>query len=128
MGEGAGLRFELFSRDANGLRGFLETALGFRARRVDDGYIEMTLDDVVIGIGAAEGLPERHPLRPRRADERLGVGVEIVIEVEDVDSAYAAAQGSGVPIAVPLGPRAWGARDFRLVAPDGYYFRVTSRG
>ena len=33
----------------------------------------------------------------------------------------------GYTAAVPLGRRSWGLRDFRLVAPDGYYFRVTSR-
>lgn len=56
--------------------------------------------------------------------------MEIVIEADDVDRAYALARGEaerhGGRIEA-LDDRPWGARDFRLVDPDGYYVRVTSR-
>ena len=58
-----------------------------------------------------------------------GVGLEIVIEVDDVDRAHALASleaerhGGRID---PLRDRPWNTRDFRLVDPDGYYLRVTS--
>ena len=55
-----------------------------------------------------------------------GVGVEIVIEVDDVDAVLAAAEASGLNIVKPMQDRPWKARDFRLADPDGYFLRFTS--
>jgi lactoylglutathione lyase len=55
-----------------------------------------------------------------------GVGVEVTIEVEDVDAVHAAAQAAGLRIVKPIQDRGWKARDFRLADPDGYFIRVTS--
>lgn len=121
------IRLELFAQDAASLRDFLERALGFSSSQSQPDYIELTLGDVTIGLGSVAGLPRGHPLRPASAGERKGLGVEIVIETDDIDAAYKQATASGYPIAAPLKQRPWGLRDFRLLAPEGYYFRVTSR-
>jgi uncharacterized glyoxalase superfamily protein PhnB len=81
----------------------------------------------VIGIGLMPGLPDGHPIK-RRADERAGIGVEIVLEVADVDAAYRRAVDAGARVHGPVQARPWGLRDFRLTDPDGYYVRVTSVG
>jgi uncharacterized glyoxalase superfamily protein PhnB len=55
--------------------------------------------------------------------------VEIVVEVADVDAAYAHARDAAARHGgqvEPLTARAWGQTDFRLIDPDGYYIRVTS--
>ncbi len=49
-----------------------------------------------------------------------GLGVEIVLEVDDVHVMYENAQSHGYPIEEPLQKRPWGLTDFRLVDPDGY--------
>jgi hypothetical protein len=52
-----------------------------------------------------------------------GVGLEIVIEVDDVDRAYALASLEAERHRgriEPLCHRPWNTRDFRLVDPDGY--------
>jgi len=121
------IRLELFAQDVASLRAFLERALGFSSAERQPDYIELTLGNVTIGLGSVAGLPLGHPLRPANASERKGLGMEIVIEADNVDDAYARAMASDNPIAVPLGLRPWGLRDFRFVAPEGYYFRVTSR-
>jgi lactoylglutathione lyase len=51
--------------------------------------------------------------------------VEIVIEVENVDSALQAVLRAGVREVEPLRERPWGLPDFRIVDPDGYYLRIT---
>ena len=58
---------------------------------------------------------------------RLGLGVEIVLEVDDVDGWRDRVAAPGHPILEPLQDRPWGLRDFRISDPDGYYLRVTSR-
>jgi hypothetical protein len=57
-----------------------------------------------------------------------GVGIEIGVVVADLDKSFAAAQqfqSKGWPISTGIVRRPWGVRDFRVVAPDGYYFRFT---
>ena len=55
-----------------------------------------------------------------------GTGVEIVIQVEDVDAEYLRARRASLNVVKPIQDRAWKARDFRLADPDGYFLRVTS--
>lgn len=84
---------------------------------------------VTIGVQRRTELPPGHHFSAGLSGPR-GVGVEIVIEVNDVDAAYTLAgpqaerHGGYVE---PFGDRPWRLRDFRLVDPDGYYVRVTSR-
>jgi uncharacterized glyoxalase superfamily protein PhnB len=59
---------------------------------------------------------------------RRGLGVEIVLEVDDVKSFFEKVKASGYKgVLSPLQQRAWGMTDFRVADPDGYYLRVTSR-
>jgi lactoylglutathione lyase len=58
---------------------------------------------------------------------RRGPGMEIVVEVDDVEGCQERVASSGHPILEPLRDRPWGLRDFRISDPDGYYLRVTSR-
>jgi catechol 2,3-dioxygenase-like lactoylglutathione lyase family enzyme len=120
------VRFELFCRDPKAAATFLVNALGFRSVRDGGGYHELRLGEVTIGLGQIESLPDGHPLKASAA-ERLGLGIEIVIETDDVDAAYERARSAGDPPLTELGARPWGLRDFRVTSPDGYYFRITSR-
>jgi catechol 2,3-dioxygenase-like lactoylglutathione lyase family enzyme len=122
----AALRIEIFVDDVERSAAFYERALGFSRDAVSPGYVSMRRGGAVLGIGAAAGLPAGHYFT-RDALARRGAGVEIVIEVDDVDRACAAVIGAGHPILVPPGQRPWGARDFRIADPDGYYLRITSR-
>jgi lactoylglutathione lyase len=123
------LRLELFVADLDASIGFYERALGFTLERREDRYASLRRGDAVLGLGRIEDLPATGP-GPGFTQERLagvrGAGTEIVLEVEDVDAAFAAAQRSGHAIAEPPARRPWGARDFRLADLDGYYWRVTS--
>jgi lactoylglutathione lyase len=52
-------------------------------------------------------------------------GVELVIDVDDVDDSIAQVINAGWPIDAELELRSWGLRDFRIVDPSGYYLRIT---
>ncbi len=117
----------MFACDLDALRDFFVRVLRFEAVQSSPSYAEVSSGHIRIGLGPVSGLPVGHPLRPRDGGERKGLGVEIVIETADVDAFYRHVQATGYAISLPLGARSWGLRDFRVVAPEGYYVRVTSR-
>ena len=120
------LRMELFVEDMDRAIAFYRDVLGFTLLRRDEGYASIRRGDVVLGIGPIAKLPEEggHFTRQRLARDR-SLGVEIVLEVADVDAEFARVQSRGWPIVEALQDRPWGLRDFRISDPDGYYLRIT---
>ncbi len=122
------LRIELFVDDLDTSIAFYERVLGFELTRRDERYASLRRGTAVLGLGPAATLPEHGP-GPGFTQERLaanrGAGVEIVLEVEDLEAALADAAHA---VAEPLQDRPWGLRDFRVSDPDGYYVRVTEGG
>jgi len=127
----AGVRFELFVDDVETTIRFYRANLGLRPpEKYDpDGYVALHAGAVTIGVSRATNLEPDHYFSPERLSAQRGVGVEIVIEVDDVDRYYALAtswaarHGGDVE---PVADQPWGLRDFRIIDPDGYYVRVTS--
>lgn len=117
---------ELFVSDVKRSIHYYE-ALGLSVR-IDRGeWVQLVRDDSLLILHedtrVAAGphyFTEHIARRPR------GVGVEVVFEVQDVDSAYLQAQAAGAQIVKPLQDRPWNARDFRVADPDGYFVRFTS--
>jgi catechol 2,3-dioxygenase-like lactoylglutathione lyase family enzyme len=128
-----GLRFELFVDDVERSLAFYGAALGLRPSPGYDpqGYVPVSAGPVRIGLQRRSALLPEHHFRPAHFAGPRGVGVEIVLEVDDVHVAFArardAAMAHGGQIE-SLAARPWGQSDFRLIDPDGYYIRVTSIG
>jgi lactoylglutathione lyase len=128
-----GLRFELFVNDVERSLAFYAATLGLQPPPDYDplGYVPVSAGRVRIGLQRFSALPADHHFRSAGFSGPRGTGVEIVIEVDDVDAAFARAREAAVTHGgrvEPLAVRPWGQRDFRLVDPDGYYIRVTSAG
>jgi lactoylglutathione lyase len=128
-----GVRFELFVEDVERSLAFYRAALGLRPPKGYDprGYVPVSAGRVRIGLQRRDALPAEHHFRAADFDRPRGVGVEIVIEVDDVGDAFAQARDAAVAHGgqlEPLATRPWGQTDFRLIDPDGYYIRVTSAG
>jgi catechol 2,3-dioxygenase-like lactoylglutathione lyase family enzyme len=124
---GATLRLELFVDDLAASIAFYVDALGFHEEHRGDGYASLRNGAVVLGLGLARRLPADHHFGQEALARPRGAGVEIVLEVADVDAAYRAAEASAYAVEGAPRDRPWGLRDFRIVDPDGYYLRVTSR-
>jgi len=128
-----GLRFELFVDDVEQSLAFYGATLGLRPSPGYDpqGYVPVSAGHVRIGLQRRSALPAEHHFRPDHFAGPRGVGLEIVIEVDDVHAAFAQARDAAVAHGgqiEPLAARPWGKTDFRLIDPDGYYIRVTSAG
>ena len=123
----AGLRLELFALDMEASIAFYTRVLAFELVRHEPGdYANLRLGGVVLGIGPVAKLPEEGGYFGRDiATLRRGLGVEIVLEMDDVVGWRDRVGASGHPILESLRDRPWGLRDFRI--SDGYYLRITSR-
>ena len=117
------LRLEIFPADLNATVRFYVDLLGFSLatdRRSDAlPYLALTRDDVHIG---AVTVPGGHA-----AHRRPPTGVEIVIEVDYLHVERDRIRLGGWPIEEDIMRRPWGLQDFRVLDPDGYYLRFTSR-
>jgi lactoylglutathione lyase len=129
MDREAGLRLELFVADMAESIAFYTQVLAFEvARHEPDDYASLRCGNAILGIGAVAKLPEEGGYFGRDiSSHRRGLGVEIVLEVDDVEEWHARVGASGHPILETLQDRPWGLRDFRIADPDGYYLRITSR-
>ena len=117
------LRLEIFPADLNATVRFYVDLLGFSVaadRRSDElPYLALERDDVHIGAVAVPGGYAAHRRPP--------TGVEIVIEVDFLHVERDRIRLAGWPIEEDIMRRPWGLQDFRVLDPDGYYLRFTSR-
>jgi len=121
-------RFELFVREMGVAVAFYTEVMGFDLLREEPGYSSLRRGEVTLGLGPISKLPADGGYFTRDiADQRRGLGVELVLEVDDLDAYHARVLTSEYEIFEPLRERPWGLRDFRVVDPDGYYLRITSR-
>lgn len=120
------LRLELFVADLDTSIAFY-AGIGFAVERREHDYASLRWGDVVLGLGPIAKLPATGS-GPGFTQERLaadrGAGVEIVLEVPDLDVAHAAIRAAGHELAEEPADQSWGLRDFRLTDPDGYYLRI----
>jgi predicted enzyme related to lactoylglutathione lyase len=117
------VRLELFPHDLDAFLDFYTRVLGFVVERDDRDstvpYASVSLGHVHIGAVRAWGDTDPTLRLPPQ-------GVEIVLEVDDVD-ALRTVVAQRWELAEDLVDRPWGLRDFRLVDPEGNYLRITNR-
>jgi predicted enzyme related to lactoylglutathione lyase len=117
------LRFEIFVADLDRTVDFYVRVLEFvvlRDERTSAApYLYMRRGEVRIGaLTAPTDVPE--------GVRRPPIGVELVLEVADLDAAHDRILSAGWSLTEEITARPWGLRDFRLLDPDGYYWRVTT--
>jgi len=126
--QGMSLRLELFVSDLEEAGDFYTKVLGFERLNGDADYVPVRSGTVLIGLCQAATLKNTHYFNPELQKDRRGLGTEIVLEVDDVRAFFEKVKASGYKkISSPLWKQSWGATDFRIVDPDGYYLRITSR-
>lgn len=101
--------------------------LGFRVARRWGEWVRLDRDGAELVLqGDSYVRSHSHYFSPDIDHAPRGTGVEITVEVEDVDAVHADAQAAGLQIVKPIQDRDWKARDFRLADPDGFFIRITS--
>ena len=117
----ADLRIEIFPDDLDRAVDFYVRVLGFSLvrdeRNVEWGYVALELGRVRVGAAwrsSVDPAPRRPP-----------VGVELVLETDDLDAARRRVVDEGWPVDDDVQAQPWGLRDFRVLDPSGYYWRLT---
>ena len=101
--------------------------LGFEVIRRWEDWVRLDRDGAeLVLMGDAYVRSHDHYFAPYIDRSPRGVGVEVIMEVADVDALYADAVAAGLRIVKPIQDRAWKARDFRLADPDGFFVRISS--
>ena len=119
-------KVEFFVSDLARSRAWYE-ALGFRVVRESGDWQMLALGDNVLDLqGDAHALAGPHYFTPEIDRWPRGTGVEVSIEVEDIDGLYERALALAVDVVRPIQDRPWKARDFRVADPDGYFLRFTT--
>ena len=121
-----GIVVELFVHDVDRSIAFYR-ALGFDVARRYEDYVQLRRGEIRLSLqGDTHAVTGPHYFTPHIGRFPRGTGVEISIQVADVDAEYIRAKTAGLNIVKPMQDREWGARDFRLADPDGYFVRITS--
>jgi catechol 2,3-dioxygenase-like lactoylglutathione lyase family enzyme len=109
----------VFTEDPAATRAFYVDVLGFRIAMDEDG-LAMLVSPSEPTTQVIVAWPS-----PTAMDPAVGQ-VDVSIEVEDVDAAYAEAQARGVEIVRPIGDEPWGVRRFFAREPSGTTVNVAS--
>jgi len=121
------LRLELFVTDIDNSIDFYQRVLNFtQEAREPNGYTLMTNGSVRFSLNKRRNVPANHPFHVATG-ERPGQGVEIGLEVDDVEAMYQHVQAQNWPVTTDLHRRPWGQVDFTVTDPDGFFFRITSK-
>ncbi|MFC1997501.1 VOC family protein [Chloroflexota bacterium] len=121
-------RLELFVDSLSASIDFYRRILGFKiGKQQSDGYTLMTHGDVNLALNLRANLPDDDPVQAS-AGERFGRGVEIVLDVNDIEAMYDQVLSKNWPLSGELQRQPWGSTDFRILDPDGYYWLISSRG
>lgn len=120
------LQVNLAVKDLHVSAAFYTETFDFKEVSNNPGYILLQRNALVLGLKTDELL--WHPDPGEQPVESLvrGVGVELVLEISDIAQFHAKMEQAGVAIYEPLKEQPWGATDFRVLDPDGYYWRITS--
>ena len=121
-------RLELFVADLAASIDFYRRVLGFApGEQQADGYTPLAIGDVYLSLNRRANLPNDHPIQAT-VGERLGRGIELVLEVNDIEAMHKRVRSAKWPLSGDLQHQPWGLTDFRVLDPDGYYWRITTRG
>jgi hypothetical protein len=107
---------------------YFESVAEFKLASRQPGYLVAQSERAELSFIDPKFWAHGHPFSGKLTGKDQGVGIEIGIVVADLDKTYAAAlqwKDKGWPISTGIVRRPWGVRDFRVLAPDGYYLRFT---
>lgn len=120
-------KVELFVKDLYHSIQFYQAILKCEIVRQKETSALFNNEDTFLLLTAQSILDEDHYFRKRNIANK-GVGVELILSVDDVNDLFQQIHKNAPEvIESPLKKQSWGSTDFRVVDPDGYYIRVTSK-
>ena len=131
-GAKTGISVELHVEDFETVKDFYQQ-IGFSvvwetAAEGKKGYLVMELEGNLINFWCGTGSVHEHSYFKNFSDSENGKGVELILQVEDIDSFYKVCQEKIADnILSNLEKKPWGLKDFRIKDLNGFYLRVTEQ-
>jgi catechol 2,3-dioxygenase-like lactoylglutathione lyase family enzyme len=119
---------EFITRNVDDHVAFFKAVTSFELMSYEKGYATLKSDRGELVFMEGRILPDGHPNKIAPNDRRFGFGLELAVIVPDLDKSFAAFkefEKKGFRLSAGIGRRPWGARDFRVLLPDGYYIRFS---
>ncbi|WP_077296904.1 VOC family protein [Virgibacillus pantothenticus] len=121
------IRVELFVKNLEDSKNFYEQ-LSFEIMNKKESIINLKHGDSTLLLTSKEILNDDHYFMRNNTQSQLGIGVEIILETDHVETLFKNMQYKNPQsIESKLKTQPWGMTDFRIIDPDGYYIRVTSK-
>ena len=120
---------ELYVSDIESTVQMLAEVMPIEALRGEANFCLLRAGDsrLLLNSMTPEHFSESNPIRSLSPGAKRGAGIEIVLEVSNVEESFerASLDDSGWLIVEGLRKQSWGLIDFRMTHPDGFYFRIS---
>ena len=120
----ASIRFEVFPADLEKCIAFYTDILRFTLVQRKNGYAFLQRDTIFIGADQSNFVVGDLQQADRNS-RKPPTGVEIVMEVDDLEAEREWIVEKGWPLDADMQLQKWGLKDFRTLDPDGFYLRIT---
>lgn len=119
------LRLELYVRDLEKSIAFYQDVVQLKLQAMDKTGAMFTAPNLKLLLTQQNIILKDHYFGDLTSAQK-GLGVEIIIVVNDIQESYKRISSMPVKLEANLTKQYWGMTDFRLTDPDGYYLRMTS--
>ncbi len=119
---------ELCVQDIDSNIDFFTTIFGFSCDKNKEGFAELHYEDSRMLLNIEKNYKEGHHFSNKINQDSNGYGVEIGIQVSDIEEIHTEAKKHSMVKAITeVREQPWGSKDFRIVTKDNYYLRITQK-
>ncbi|OTX28545.1 hypothetical protein BK717_28530 [Bacillus thuringiensis serovar malayensis] len=118
-------RLELFVEDLKKSADFYKDLLGFEITKHKSTAISLQYTNLSLLLTKESTWKTDHYFK-KIPNSSKGKGVEFILQPKNFDLLYHHIKKSGYQLESELTLQSWGSNDFRIIDPDGYYWRIST--
>lgn len=118
-------RVKLYVNDIEKSLLFYEEVIGLKLYKRNMHAVRFNHDQFSLLLASDSTLNENHYFYDRK--ERKGNGFELIIVIDHIEDVYERCKENRCTIQEDIQTYPWEMRGFKVVDPDGYFLRITSK-
>lgn len=120
-------RVELYVKDIEASLKFYQNIIGLELFGRNERCGRFNYDCFSLLITSEKTLDKDHFFKSSAKSDVKGNGFEFIIVVDELEKVYKRCLENNYPIEVAVEKYPWDLRGFKIVDPDGYFLRITSK-
>ncbi|WP_019152562.1 VOC family protein [Robertmurraya massiliosenegalensis] len=120
-------RVELYVKDIEESLTFYQNIIGLQLFGRNERSGRFNYDCFSLLVTSVSVLDEKHYFSRNTEVNMKGKGVEFIIVVDELERVYERCCKYNYPIEVEVEQYPWEMRGFKIIDPDGYFLRITSK-